>query len=97
MPLALIGVASAKPEPRSEAIVLSMRTAPPLPPDRQEPEQKPRKGSVWSPGFWKWNGVEYRWIPGEWIKERSGHQWVPPRWHYDGERWHFSVGHWTRE
>lgn len=84
-------VASAEEDP----VVLITRVQPPGE-ARQEPEQKPKKGHVWSPGFWMWNGVEHKWIPGEWLKERSGMKYQPPRWQNAGERWQFSVGHWTR-
>ena len=86
----------AAPPEAVDPVVLITRTSPPEG-VQPEPALKPRKGHVWSPGFWMWNGAGHRWVEGEWIKERSGHAWRPARWHYEGERWLFSVGHWIRE
>ena len=66
------------------------------PETRYEPVPKARKGHVWSTGFWMWNGIQYKWVRGEWIKDRPGYTWENARWQTDGDKWEFMVGHWTR-
>jgi hypothetical protein len=56
----------------------------------------PRKGYVWAPGFWRWNGRDYDWVDGRWIRERKGERWIPAHWEERGDRWHFEQGHWER-
>lgn len=68
------------------------RTPPPY--LRDEPTPEPRRGLVWSPGFWEWRGTRYKWSPGEWIKERPGHRWQPYGWEERDGRWHFVHGAW---
>lgn len=46
----------------------------PVPPIQAERVPAPPKSSavlIWQPGHYDWNGVDYVWIPGEWI-ERAG-------------------------
>ncbi|QJR13770.1 YXWGXW repeat-containing protein [Usitatibacter palustris] len=88
--ISLPAVAAASPE----HIVLTTRAEPPE--GRYEPNPKPRKGQTWSRGFWMWNGIHYKWVPGEWLKERPGYTWESARWQTDGSRWEFVVGHWAR-
>ncbi len=71
---------------------------PPVPPIRTEQIPAPPSSSVvviWQPGHYDWNGVDYVWVPGEWV-DRAGHGtawqdgyweggapasvWVPPHW-----------------
>ncbi len=71
---------------------------PPVPAVRTEQIPTPPNASVvviWQPGHYDWNGVDYVWIPGEWV-DRAGHGtawqdgywegavptsvWVPAHW-----------------
>lgn len=73
-------------------------THPPVPPIRAEQVPTPPPSQavlIWQPGHFDWNGVEYVWIPGEWV-DRAGHgtlwqdgywqqsaqtsQWIPAHW-----------------
>jgi len=76
----------------NEHVVLVTRAPPPA--ALHEPVPNARKGNVWSRGYWIWNGIHYKWVPGEWVKERSGQKWESARWQTDGVRWQFVVGHW---
>lgn len=78
-----------------EHVVLVTRAEPPD--AREEAVPKPRKGYVWSRGYWMWNGLAYRWVPGEWLKDKPGHKWEHARWQTDGSQWEFVIGHWTRD
>ncbi len=75
-------------------VVLISRLGPP--PPLIEPQGKPVKGKVWSPGFWKYNGLDYKWIAGSYVAERPGMRWKGAHWRQDGERWLFAVGHWEK-
>lgn len=48
--------------------------APPLPPERAEL-------MVWDPGHWHWDGHDWDWVPGHYVKRphREAH-WVPGHW-----------------
>jgi len=56
-----------------------------------------RRGYIWAPGYWRWNGRAHVWIDGRWVRERRGEHWVPAHWE-EGRRgyWHFEEGHWER-
>lgn len=55
----------------------------------------PREGLVWRQGFWRWNGNDFEWTPGEWVAVPSGFQgWVPGHWARTRKGWFFVEGHW---
>jgi len=66
------------------------------PPDRVVVVPAPRRGYVWAPGYWRWNGRDHVWAEGHWVRERRGYHWVPAHWEGRGNRWHFEEGHWER-
>jgi hypothetical protein len=55
-----------------------------------------RRGYVWAPGYWRWNGRRHVWIEGRWLRERAGWHWAPAHWEEGRGRWHFEEGHWER-
>jgi hypothetical protein len=57
---------------------LVIRVAPPAP--RVEVVPAPRRGFVWVPGYWNWNGRQHVWVAGNWQKERRGYVYAEPRW-----------------
>jgi hypothetical protein len=73
-------------------IAIAGRTAP----LRVEPQPRPVKGKVWSPGCWRYNGIDYKWVPGQHVAERPGLRWNGAHWRHDGDRWLFAVGHWEK-
>jgi len=75
-------------------ISVNLNDAPP--PPRVEVMPDPRRGFVWHPGYWNWNGNAYVWIAGVWVKERPGFIWVPPRWVEHNGRWEMDKGRWNR-
>lgn len=61
-----------------------------------EPVPPPRKGYVWIPGYWRWNGVSHVWVKGHWAGARHGYHYVPEAWVNVNGRWVFHPGYWTR-
>lgn len=62
-----------------------------------EPLPPPRRGYVWAPGYWRWEGGRHVWAPAQWIAEGHGYYWVPDRWaHVDGG-WRHERGRWDRD
>lgn len=70
------------------------RMAPP--PMRAEHVPHARRGHVWAPGYWRWNGHRYVWIAGHWERERRGYRWDPPHWEQRPDGWYFRGGRWVR-
>jgi hypothetical protein len=36
---------------------------------------------VWQAGYWDWNGQNYSWVQGQWVRPpRADYVWVEPRW-----------------
>ncbi len=62
---------------------------------RQEIRPAPRRGMVWSPGYWDWQGRRHVWVQGHWIRERAGYHWVQPDWVAHDGRWVLVQGHWA--
>jgi hypothetical protein len=61
------------------AVNLVINSAPP--PPRFESVPAPRRGYVWAPGYWNWDGGRHIWLSGHWEPERTGyryraHEWV---------------------
>ena len=69
-----------------------IHVAPPAP--YFEPLPPPRRGYVWAPGYWQWEGERHVWVPGRHMERRSGHYWVADSWHERDGRHHFTPGRW---
>lgn len=61
-----------------------------------EPVPPARKGYVWIPGYWRWNGVSHVWVKGHWAGARHGYHYVPEAWANVNGRWVFHPGYWAR-
>lgn len=68
------------------------------PPPRVERVPPPRRGYVWAPGYWRWNGNRHVWARGHWERERRGYHYVDPRWETrgPGNSYEFHRGGWER-
>ena len=73
-----------------------LRIGTPPPPPRVIAPPPPRRGYVWAPGYWNWNGRRHVWLDGHWERERRGYRYVEPQWRPDGDRYGFQRGHWER-
>ena len=80
--------------PAALAADVFVRVAPPAP--RNEVVPAARRGYVWTPGYWNWNGRRYVWTRGAWARERRGYVYSAPAWEQDGDRWHLRRGAWGR-
>ncbi len=68
-------------------------TAPP--PMRWEAPPQPRRGYVWAPGYWDWNGHRHVWVGGQYLAERPGYVYAAPRWVEYGGRWRHEQARWN--
>ncbi len=73
-----------------------LRIGTPPPPPRVIVQPSPRRGYVWAPGYWRWNGRRHVWVDGTYVRERRGYRFVEPHWDRDGDRYGFRRGHWER-
>lgn len=78
------------------AVGISIGVAPP--PVRFERVPPPRRGYVWAPGYWRWNGHAHRhaWVGGSWVHARPGYRYRHARWVRQGRNWRFAPGYWGR-
>jgi len=55
----------------------------------------PGPGYMWLPGFYRWEGRNYVWVPGRWDRPpRARATWVPAHWARDRRGWYFVEGRW---
>ena len=66
---------------------------PPLPDYDQPP--LPEAGAMWTPGYWAWNGFDYYFVPGVWVRPpHQGLLWTPGYWTFVEGGYGFSPGYW---
>ncbi len=65
------------------------------PPPRFESVPPPRRGYVWAPGYWNWDGQRHVWYNGEWLRERSGNQYRRAEWIQENKHWRLNRGGWV--
>ena len=71
------------------------RNAPP--PPRYERVPAPRRGMVWSQGYWEMRGHRHVWIPGTWMRVRPGYSYHQPGWQQRNNQWYFNKGSWDTD
>ena len=86
--------AAALPTAAVAQVRVSIRTAPP--PPRHEVMPAARRGYVWVPGYWNWNGRRHVWQQGVWVKERRGYLYNQPAWEERNGHWELRRGGWAR-
>jgi hypothetical protein len=64
------------------------------PPPRHERIPAARRGYVWAPGYWNWNGNRHRWTKGHWERSRHGHYYQQSKWEQSNEGWRLNRGGW---
>ena len=66
-----------------------------------EPIPAPRHGYTWAPGFHRYDGGRYVWVPGRWVAARPGFRYVPDRWERvyvaGREQWRHVPSRWDRD
>lgn len=75
------------------ANVTVVTVAPPAP--RAERAPAPRRGYVWAPGYWDYNGRSYVWRTGHWERERAGFRYARSEWVQVGDHYERRGG-WSR-
>jgi hypothetical protein len=75
--------------------VTATEEPPPLPEEEQPPCDE--DGTVWTPGYWAWNGTAYYWVRGVWVLPIGvGLLWTPGYWAFVHGMFVFHRGHWGR-
>ncbi|MDE1160460.1 MAG: hypothetical protein PW792_00785 [Acidobacteriaceae bacterium] len=65
------------------------------PPPRREFRPAPRPGYEWQPGYHRWDGHAYVWVPGAYAAPpRRGVHWVPGHWDRRHGGYFWVDGHW---
>jgi hypothetical protein len=90
----LLGGATALPAAAAVRVGIGIHAAPPAP--RVVVVPAARRGYVWAPGYWRWNGKRHVWVEGRYLRERRGYAWVADRWEDRRGDWHYVRGHWER-
>ena len=85
--------AVAMPLPSMAAVDVYVNVGPP--PDRYEVIPAPRRGYVWSPGYWDWRNNKHVWVRGSSVRERAGYSYQPHRWVESNGRWTQERSRWN--
>ena len=64
------------------------------PPLKFESVPQARRGYVWAPGYWNWDGQRHVWAAGEWQPERSGSRYRSAEWVRENNNWRLNRGGW---
>jgi WXXGXW repeat (2 copies) len=62
----------------------------------EEALDQPAPGYVWVDGYWHWDGVEWVWVPGNWMPPIAGQVYVPPAYYASGAECLYVPGRWAR-
>lgn len=65
------------------------------PPPKYEIVPQARRGYVWAPGFWNWDGGHHVWSAGRWEPERKGSQYRRAEWVRENDNWRLNRGGWV--
>lgn len=61
----------------------------------EPPAPSPGPYFVWTPGYYRWDGAAYAWVPGMWVaRPWPAARWIPPRWVRRRGGWIFVGGRW---
>ena len=88
----LAGLAGAWLMPAQAQVIVQVAPPPP----RVERVPAARRGFVWVPGNWDWNGRRYIWRAGHWERTRRGYRYRQDRWVERDGGWVRERGGWAR-
>jgi WXXGXW repeat (2 copies) len=80
------------PSMAQNGINVVITSAPPAP--RFESVPAPRRGYVWAPGYWNWEGNRHVWMSGHWEAARDGYQYQSSEWIRDNQGYRLRQGGW---
>jgi hypothetical protein len=73
-----------------------VRVGPPAPRHEVVPVA-PHPGWVWQPGYHRWDGAHYVWVPGAYAAPPYEHaRWIPGHWANGPRGYYWIEGHWVR-
>lgn len=68
----------------------------PPPPPREVIPPPVHPGWAWQPGYHRWDGARYVWVPGAYVAPpRAGGRWVPGHWRNSPRGYVWVDGHWV--
>ena len=71
-----------------------VRVGPPAPVVEVRPAA-PSRRHIWVPGFHRWDGRAYVWVPGAWqVPPRARARWARGHWAHDRRGYYFVDGRW---
>ncbi len=81
---------------RAANFSVDVEVAPPPPVYEQ---LAPREGYVVTPGYYRYDADDHRyvWNKGGYERERHGEHYIGPAWREENGRYHFHEGHWDRD
>ena len=72
-----------------------VRIGPPPRPVHEFVPVAPHPGWVWQPGYHRWDGGRYVWVPGAYAAPpRPGVHWIPGHWRNTPRGYVWIEGHW---
>jgi hypothetical protein len=72
-----------------------VRIGPPPPAPREVVPPPPHPGYVWRPGYHRWDGARYVWVPGNYAAPPRPHAyWAPGHWRNTPRGYVWAGGHW---
>ena len=92
--LITLGAAAWMPLPSMAETSFSLVINSAPPPPRFENAPAPRRGYVWAPGYWNWDGGRHVWLAGHWEAARDGYQYQSGEWIRDGGGYRLRAGGW---
>jgi hypothetical protein len=68
---------------------------PPRPREVVPPPPPEHRDWVWQPGYHRWDGAHYVWVPGAYVAPPHPHaRWVAGHWDHRGGEYVWVAGHW---
>jgi hypothetical protein len=92
--LITLGAAAWMPLPSMAETSFSLVINSAPPPPRFESAPAPRRGYVWAPGYWNWDGGRHVWLAGHWETVRDGYQYQSGEWIREGGGYRLRAGGW---
>jgi hypothetical protein len=90
-----LSAAAFAPAVASAQVGVSLEIGNAPPPPRFESVPVARRGYIWAPGYWNWDGRRHVWLAGHWEQERYGQSFRGAEWVRTGNGWRLDQGGWV--